>query len=143
MGEVIDADPLAWYQTERLNIVLAVRQAANAGLDELSWNVVAYAYTLFLAKGHNDDWADTLTRALAAARHAGNRRGAAAMLTGFGLLHAYRHRYGEAAPVLDEAVGTFRELGDRHGLSHALAIAAHVDGMRGRYDRALPRHEEA
>jgi tetratricopeptide (TPR) repeat protein len=65
------------------------------------------------------------------------------MLMGLGLLGAYRHEYAEAAEVLDESVRTFRRLGETRGRLYALGIAAHVEGMMGRYDQAIARHEEA
>ncbi|MEV0611716.1 BTAD domain-containing putative transcriptional regulator [Nonomuraea sp. NPDC050404] len=136
-------DPLAWYDSERLNLVMAVHQAAAAGLDELCWDLVSSTYTLFLTRGHNDDWEETLKAALACTRRAGNARGTATMLMGLGFLGAYRHDYAEAAVVLEESVRTFRELGERQGLVYALGVAAHVDGMIGRYDEAVAFHEEA
>jgi DNA-binding SARP family transcriptional activator len=142
-AEVIAEDPLAWYDTERVNLVIAVRQAADAGLDELCWDLVASSYTLFLTRAHNDDWEETLRCALAATRRSGNRRGTAVMLMGLGLLDAYRHQYAEAVVVLEEAVDTFRDIDETRGLVYALGVAAHVDGMLGRYERAVIRHEEA
>ncbi|WP_336207263.1 AfsR/SARP family transcriptional regulator [Nonomuraea sp. LPB2021202275-12-8] len=137
------ADPLAWYDTERLNLVMAVHQAAAAELDELCWDLVASSYTLFLTRGHNDDWEETLDAALACTRRTGNARGRATMLMGLGLLGAYRQDYAGAATVLEESVRTFREIGERQGLVYALGVAAHVDGMIGRYDHAAALHEEA
>ncbi|GGO63896.1 AfsR/SARP family transcriptional regulator [Nonomuraea cavernae] len=139
----IDDDPLAWYETEHLNIVMGVRQAAEYRLDELCWDLVASTYALFLTRGHNDDWEDTLRWAIACTRRAGNRRGTATMLMGMGMLGAYRHDYSEAAVALDEAVTTFREVGEPRGRVYALGIAAHIEGMIGRYDQAVARHEEA
>ncbi|MEV0384795.1 BTAD domain-containing putative transcriptional regulator [Nonomuraea sp. NPDC050643] len=137
------ADPLTWYDSERLNLVMAVRQAAESGLDELCWDLVASSYTLFLTRGHNDDWEETLDTALVCTRRAGNARGTATMLMGLGLLGAYRHDYADAAVVSHEAVRVFREIGDRQGLVYALGVAAHVDGMIGRYEEAVALHEEA
>ena len=136
-------DPLAWYDTERLNLMMAVHQAASADLDELCWDLVASTYTLLLTRGHNDDWEETLNTALACTRRTGNARGTATMLMGHGLLGAYRQDYAHAAGALEESVRTFRELGERQGLVYALGVAAHVDGMLGRFDHAVMLHEEA
>jgi DNA-binding SARP family transcriptional activator len=143
LAESITADPLSWYDTERLNIVAGVRQAADIGLDELCWDLAASAVSLFLSRGHNDDWEETLSTALTATRGGGNRRGTATMLIGLGLLDTYRHRYDNATMMLDEAVSLFQELDDRHGLALALPLTAHVDGFRGHYDQAIARHEES
>ncbi|MFC5819366.1 AfsR/SARP family transcriptional regulator [Nonomuraea harbinensis] len=139
----LPADPLAWYDLERLNLMTAVHQAATAGLDELCWDLVASGYTLFLTRGHNDDWEETLRAALTCTRLAGNARGTATMLMGLGLLGTYRHDYAGAAEALEESMRLFREIGERQGLVYALGVAAHVDGMLGRYDHAVALHEEA
>jgi DNA-binding SARP family transcriptional activator len=143
LGSVIDEDPLTWYETERLAIVAGVRQAADHGLDELCWELAISSYALFLTRGHYDDWTDTHTRALAATRGAGNRRGMAAVLLGLGALQAYRRNHVEAAELLDASVSALRKLDDPRGLSYALGTAAHVDGMRGRYELAIARHQES
>lgn len=143
LGDVIDDSPLTWFETERLAIVAGVRQAADRGLDELCWELAVGTYTLFLTRGHYDDWTDTHTCALAATLTAGNRRGAAAVRLSLGVLHAYRRDYAGAASLLDHAVHALREVGDPRGLAYALGMAAHIDGMRGHYDSAIARHEEA
>ncbi|HET9139146.1 AfsR/SARP family transcriptional regulator [Actinophytocola sp.] len=142
-GAAIDADPLAWFEAERAAITAGVRQAADAGWDELCWELAVGAYALFLTRGHYDDWADTHTTALRITLRERNRRGAAAARLGLGILHAYRRDYAEAAPLLDHAVSALREVGNRRELSYALGTAAHVDGMRGRYALAIPRQEES
>lgn len=143
LGEVIDGDPLAWFETERQSIVAGVRQAAGHGMAELCWELAVGTYTLFLTRGHYDDWIATHTTALAATLRAGNRRGAAAVRLALGVLHAYRRDHVAAAEPLDHAVLALREVGDRRELSYALGMAAHIDGMRGRYDSAIARHEES
>lgn len=152
LASTVDADPLTWYETERLNVVAAVRQAAdtvldapgsNAALGELCWDLSATAVSLFLIRGHYEDWESTLTRSLAVTRLIGDQRGTAAMLTGLGWLDTYRHRYAHADKVLAEALGIFQELGDDHGLALTLPMVAHIDGMRGRYDAAVARHGDA
>ncbi|MFG1946246.1 BTAD domain-containing putative transcriptional regulator [Nonomuraea sp. NPDC048826] len=139
----LPADPLAWYDLERLNLMTAVHQAAAAGLDDLCWDLVASGYTLFLTRGHNDDLEETLRAALVCTRRAGNARGTATMLMGLGLLGTYRHDYVAAAEALEESIRLFREIGERQGLVYAIGVAAHVDGMLGRYDHAVALHEEA
>jgi DNA-binding SARP family transcriptional activator len=152
LGKVVDTDPLAWYETERLNIVAGVRQAADVVLaapeaggvfSELCWDLAATVVSLCQIRGHYDDWEDVLTRSLAATRSAGNSRGTASMLTGLGWLGTYRHQYSHAGAMLSEALSLFRKLGDDHGLALALPMAAYIDGMRGKYDEAIARHDEA
>src|SRR5256884_2139148 len=78
-GELL-AEPLDWYETERVALVGAVRQAADAGVDEACWDLAMTTVTLFEARSYLDDWRDTHEIALAAAKFGRNRRGEAAML---------------------------------------------------------------
>ncbi|TMR09873.1 SARP family transcriptional regulator [Nonomuraea turkmeniaca] len=137
--DIVDADPLTWYETERPNILAAVRQAAALGLDELCWDLAVSAASLFQTRGHYDEWEETHRIALAATRAAGNTRGSAALLTGIGLLEAHRHRYGPAAAAVDEALELFERCADQHGWGLASSVAAFTAGMRGLYAEAVDR----
>ncbi|WP_158088572.1 AfsR/SARP family transcriptional regulator [Thermoactinospora rubra] len=141
--DIVDTDPLTWYETERPNIVAAVRQAAALGLDELCWDLAVSAVALFQTRGHYDDWEETHRVALAATRAAANTRGCAALLTGIALLEAYRHRYEPAAVAVGEALELFERCGDRHGWGLASAVAAFTAGMTGLYGEAVERCERA
>lgn len=141
--EIVEADPLAWYETVRRNIVGAVRQAAVLGFDELCWDLAVSAVSLFQTRGHYDDWEETHRLALAATRAAGNVRGSAALLTGLGLLDSYRHRYEPAMAAVDEALELFARCGDRHGQALARSVAAFAAGMRGLYGEAVDQCRQA
>ncbi|MDP4507298.1 AfsR/SARP family transcriptional regulator [Nonomuraea turcica] len=141
--DIVDTDPLTWYEAERPNIVAAVRQAAALGLDELCWDLAVSAVSLFQTRGHYDDWEETHRAALTATRAADNTRGSAALLTGIALLEAYRHRYEPAATAIEEALELFERCGDRHGWGLANAVAAFASGMRGLYADAVEQCEKA
>ncbi|MGI5286272.1 BTAD domain-containing putative transcriptional regulator [Nonomuraea polychroma] len=136
-ADIVDTEPLAWYEVERANIAAAVRQAAALGLDELCWDLAMSALSLFQTRGHYDEWEETHRVALVATRIAGNARGCAALLTGIGLLEAYRHRYGPAAAAVDEALELFERCDDRHGWGLASSAAAFTAVMRGLYAEAV------
>ncbi|URN12628.1 hypothetical protein LUW77_16050 [Streptomyces radiopugnans] len=63
-------DPACWWEDERRALTAAVRQAAQAGLDELCWDLALTAVTLFEAKGYFDDWRECATVAREAAERA-------------------------------------------------------------------------
>jgi DNA-binding SARP family transcriptional activator/tetratricopeptide (TPR) repeat protein len=113
-------NPLTWLETERQNLCLAVGQAADLGLSELSWELAVSMVTLFEARGYFDDWHQTHDRALDAVRAVGNRRGEAALLCSLGSLHLRRNQLTQARSVLPRATELFDELGDTHGLAMAL-----------------------
>ncbi|WP_228977546.1 AfsR/SARP family transcriptional regulator [Streptomyces sp. DH12] len=133
------ADPLRWYEAERLTLTALVRQAAGHGLGGQAWDLAAVCRCLFRTRGHHDDWASTHRHALRAVRAAGDRRGKAATLLGLGELHLARRRHAEAVPLLEEAHRGFEEVGDAYGAALALRGAARAERYRGRYERALER----
>ncbi|MBP2328515.1 DNA-binding SARP family transcriptional activator [Kibdelosporangium banguiense] len=133
------ADPLNWLETERQNLCLAVGQAADYGLSELSWELAVSLVTLFEAHSYFDDWQQTHLRALSAVQEAGNRRGEAALLCSLGSLHLSRNRLGSARSVLSRAQELFEELGDIHGLAMTLrnlSLLYYVEGDTARSARA-------
>ncbi|WLQ32275.1 BTAD domain-containing putative transcriptional regulator [Streptomyces castrisilvae] len=144
------ADPLAWLESERLNLTAAVRHSAGAGLDELCWDLASTLVTLFEARGYFDDWTDTHKFALDAVREAGNRRGTAAILSSLGSLHVTRRQTATAPELLDGAMEIFEELDDHHGRALVLRSQASLDYHMGetrlslaRYDAALRELREA
>jgi DNA-binding SARP family transcriptional activator len=56
-----DGNPYSVVDVERRAIVAAVRAAADAGLDDLCWDLAHSAIGLFELKGYYDDWRETST----------------------------------------------------------------------------------
>ena len=107
-------DALDWYDSERLNVLAAVRQAAQSGLRDVAWGLPT---ALFPAFNRRANWADCITShriALEAARAAGNRpaEGWSANNLG-GALHRVGDK--EAFGHLEQALAIRRELGDSIG----------------------------
>ena len=77
-------EALAWYDSERANLVAATRQAAASGLHEIAWRLPAPLFSIFNSRGN---WADCIAThriALESARQAGNRQGEAWVLNNLG-----------------------------------------------------------
>jgi tetratricopeptide (TPR) repeat protein len=107
-------DALDWYDSERLNVLAAVRQAAQSGLHDVAWGLPT---ALFPAFNRRANWADCITShriALEAARAAGSKpaEGWAANNLG-GALHRVGDK--EAFGHLEQALAIRRELGDSIG----------------------------
>ncbi|MFL6126432.1 BTAD domain-containing putative transcriptional regulator [Actinophytocola sp.] len=128
---------------ERHMLVAAIRQAAEAGYDELSWDLALSSVTLFETRGFYDDWRDTTQVALAAVKRAGNRRGQAALQYALGALELACHHVEDAGRELSTALDLFTEEGDRHGRGLALRYLAYVDRLHGDIPLTLARFEEA
>ena len=137
------ADPIGWFEDERVSLITAVRQAAGAGLDELCWDLALTLVTLFEMYGYFDDWRTTHEIALAVTRHHDNRRGQAAMLYSLGSLHMFEYKLDEARSRLGLACELFDQVGDVHGGALALRNLAFVDRIQGRLDEAMAGYEKA
>lgn len=135
--------PLNWYERERLTLVAGIRQAAQAGFAELSWDLAISAVTLFESRAYFDDWRDTHEIALAASRTADDVRGQAAMLYSLSSLHITEQRYSEARANLDAALTLFEDLPDDLGVALVIRNLALLDRMVGRFDEARDYYERA
>jgi DNA-binding SARP family transcriptional activator len=105
---------LAWYDSERVNIVAATRQASQCGLHEIAWRLPAPMFSVLSRRGN---WADLVTMnriALASARQAGNRQGEAWVLNTLGLALGVI-RDSESIGCLEQSLAIRREIGDRRG----------------------------
>ncbi|PRY35773.1 AfsR/SARP family transcriptional regulator [Umezawaea tangerina] len=136
-------NPMDWWEGERRALVAAVRQAADAGLDEMCWDLALTSVTLFEAKGYFDDWLECSRAALDVTAAAGNRVGHAAMRYSLGTLHMFQTRLAEADECFTTALGIFRAEGDAHGCALVLRNAAHIDGLRGDIRSMLEKYAES
>jgi tetratricopeptide (TPR) repeat protein len=135
--------PIEWLESERRSLVAAVKLAAEAGEDELCWDLAMTSVTLFELKGHFDDWRETSEVALEATRRTGNRRGQAAMRYSLGSLSMAQRRLPEAGEHFAAALEIFRAEGEMYGCALVLRCAAKVDQMSGCSPDMLGKFHEA
>ena len=133
------ADPLAWFELERANLLAAVRTAAAAGLEESAWELVGCMTSFLLLRSYWATLDAVQERALAACRQAGNRRGEAAILCARGghLTEAGHATVsltaGEA--MLARALAIFQDLDDQRGQAKALHALSALERRVGRHRR--------
>jgi DNA-binding SARP family transcriptional activator/Tfp pilus assembly protein PilF len=129
-------DALAWYDSERANLVAATRQAAAVGLDEIAWRLPAPLFTMFNRRGN---WADCIAThriALETARRAGNRQGEGWVLNNLGEALGFT-RETEGIAHLEQAIVIRREIGDHQGEAQTANNLADAYVILGRKDEAL------
>jgi DNA-binding SARP family transcriptional activator len=120
-------DALAWYESERANVLAAVRQAAGAGLNDVAWMLAANLYAIY---NRRDNWADCVAAhriALESARRAKHRLGEAWVLRNLGSALA-NVRDMEGLGYLEQALAVRREFGDQVGEAQTamdLSLAYH------------------
>ena len=129
-------DALAWYDSERANLVAATRQAAGSGRDEVAWRLPAPLFTMFNRRGN---WADCIAThrvALESARRAGHRPGEAWVLNNLGEALGFT-RETEGIAHLEQALMIRREIGDRKGEAQTANNLADAYVILDRKDEAL------
>ncbi|MDH2426303.1 BTAD domain-containing putative transcriptional regulator [Sphaerisporangium sp. TRM90804] len=142
VGQLV-ASPLQWYERERPTLVCGIRQAAQAGMVQLCWDLAISAVTLFESRVYLDDWRETHEIALTAARNAGDLRGQAAMLYSRGSLYIAQQRFGDARADLEKAVQLFTEVADDQGTALVIRNIGFLDRVGGRFDDAEAHYKRA
>ena len=142
-ASVAPADPLAWFEAERVALVTAVAQAANRGMEELAWDLANLLLGFLSVRNHLDDWRWTHDVALAAAERGGDRRGQAYMLRGLGQFSVECDDLQTANARLEQALALFDKLDDRYGWAHTLLTCGYVDRLRGHPELALDCFQRA
>ncbi|WP_155346155.1 helix-turn-helix domain-containing protein [Acrocarpospora pleiomorpha] len=134
---------LAWAETERTNLVALCRAAVELNLDAFCWEIAYLLRGYFFLTKQWDDWIQTHTLAIVAARHSGNRHAEARTLNNLGLALLERGSFDAAEQHYQSALEIFRELGDEFGESNALANHAAVLYYRGDHGAALLENKHA
>src|SRR5690349_3351322 len=135
-------DALAWYDSERANLVAATRQAAASGLHDIAWRLPAPLFSMFNRRGN---WAECIAThhiALDSSRQAGNRPGEAWVLNNLGdALGVTRDPQG--AGYLERSLAIRRETGDRIGEAQAANNLADAYQALGRTEEAVELYRRA
>jgi DNA-binding SARP family transcriptional activator len=136
-------NPMDWLENERGGLVCAVKQAYDAGLDEVCWDLALTSVSLFEVKGYLDDWRETAELAGCLTSRTGNATGYAAMLYSVGSLHLFQKRLEEAEQSFTAALEIFQAQGNVHGQALVLRNAAIVDRLHGAFGQMQARCTEA
>jgi len=129
-------EALAWYDSERANVLAATRQAAASGRHDIAWRLPVPLFLVFDSRGA---WADCIAThrvALDSARQAGNRQGEAWVLNNLGLaLGATRDS--EGIGCLERSLALRHDIGDRAGEAQAAGNLADTYTRVGRPEEAI------
>lgn len=137
----VERNALDWFEAERANLVEAVRQASEADLTSLAWELACCLPAFLALRGYWQDWRESRELALAAARRAGDRTAEAHMLWSLGEAHlGLRDRWGAQA-YFEQCLARYRELGDAYGERHTLLALGFVTMFAGDADGAARQLE--
>jgi DNA-binding SARP family transcriptional activator/Tfp pilus assembly protein PilF len=135
-------EALAWYDSERLNVLSATRQAAASGWHDMAWRLPAPLFLVFNSRGN---WADCIAThriALDSARRVGNRQGEAWILNNLGNALGVTGDP-EGIGILERSLTIRREIGDRRGEAQAANNLADAYQRLGRTTEALELYHRA
>jgi tetratricopeptide (TPR) repeat protein len=131
------AAALQWCETERTNLVAAIRRAADARHHELAWQLPFVLWSYFTVRKRWTDWIETHRLGLAAAEANSDRFGEALVLTS--LANAYRdlRRFDEATQLFHRAIAVARELGEPWVEAAAVSLLGMVHRDLRKLDEAV------
>jgi tetratricopeptide (TPR) repeat protein len=136
-------EAIAWFETERDNVVAAVRAANAAGMDKVAWQIPAVLTMIIADRDIPETWLPVQHLALDSARRANDRYGEAITLDNLGI--AYRHLFdlGKATDYFAAALTAFRDLEDTFGQARAANGLGVVHLFAHRIDDALACFQQA
>jgi tetratricopeptide (TPR) repeat protein len=141
--EALRSAALAWFETERANLVAAVDQAHRVEDSSSVLGLTDALTEFFSLRSHWSDWQQTHELALDAARNAGDRHGEARTLNNLGLVYANHGRWQDAIANYEQSLETYRALGDRHGEAQTLNNLGNVYADQGRWQDAIANNEQS
>ena len=136
---------LDWLETERVNLLAAVHQAADTpGVPAALATDLAHAlFGFFDQRGYRQEWVQINQKALAVARRNADPAAEAYARRDLGVAYERQGRYHDALASLDAALAIFRRLGDLSGQARSLTSIGVIHHRQGRYPKALRCHREA
>ncbi|MDH2426945.1 tetratricopeptide repeat protein [Sphaerisporangium sp. TRM90804] len=134
---------LAWFESERANLVAAAHQAARHGLHSYAFNLADAVYDFMTSRGYVRDVIDVHKAGLASAQAEDDWPATAKMLHHLAIAHRSIGANVKALSYGEDARWGFRRLGDSLGEADALDNLADVRGVLGRYRLAIEHSTES
>ena len=135
---------LAWFRAEHRVLLAAITWAAEAGFNDLAWQLPWTTVPFFDSQVFWGDWAASQRTALAAVQRLGDRRGQARVHRDLGAACTQQGDYAAAHAHLQIALDLFTELGDHadqarvhYGLAWALECQGEYRAALGHAFRSL------
>lgn len=145
-----EEEALGWCLAERVNVLAAVRFAADQGFHEHAWRLVGEFDDLMHRYGDPRELLEIHQVALQSARTANAKEGEAGLLNNLGFTYFFVKDYDRAARHLREARIVYREIGDTYGEAVCLTNIATTcmkvgdfHAVIGLYERAIALFDQA
>jgi DNA-binding SARP family transcriptional activator/Tfp pilus assembly protein PilF len=132
-----------WCETERGNLIAAIRQAADLGFHDVCWKLAASIQHFFNTRKYWSDWISTHRIALLSAQQTPAPAGEGWILSKLGLAFLEVRNFGEAVACLNEALVIRTRIGDRSGQGATLGGLALACARQHQHDRAVTYYRQA
>jgi tetratricopeptide (TPR) repeat protein len=137
------ASAMAWFETERANLLAATRSAAAHEWYEQVWQFCEVLWAFYHSRKHYPDWVETHRLGATAAQRVENPGAGARMHNQIARAHLELEDYAEAHVELARALDLALESGNRRAEAAVLESAGLLDRDEGRYLDALDRFQRA
>ncbi|MEU8377853.1 tetratricopeptide repeat protein [Streptosporangium sp. NPDC048865] len=132
-----------WSEREHTNLLQAIRNAASAGQDRLTWQLSAVLSNAQSPSAPAADWLAVGRLGLAAAGRLGDRVAEGQLLTELGMGYTRINHLTESLECHRNALAIWRELGNRLGEAHSLNLIGLAHLRTRRLDDAAEHFEQA
>ncbi|MDT0616140.1 tetratricopeptide repeat protein [Streptomyces lancefieldiae] len=137
------ADGLSWLDSERANLVAAVKRARNAGFLETAINLALTLDDYLDQQRRFDDWVTVTVIARDAAHETGDKDAEARAWGNLGNAFRQSRRADDAVVACERARDLFQQLNERHYEAQASTALGHALQEAGRVDEAIATYENA
>ena len=137
------AAALAWFETERSNLLAATRLAERYRLYRIAWQIPTAMYGFFDLRKRYDDWVDSHQTALRCAREIGDQEAQGRIQCNLGNAYRPLRRLDDAIACYRDALEKFDHVGYRQGQAKVLGNIGTTYGEMNEPDDAVQAHESA
>ncbi|MBQ0923142.1 tetratricopeptide repeat protein [Saccharopolyspora endophytica] len=136
-------EALDWLELERLNLVLAQREAREQGWNDLTWCFGEAMWSLFVYRKHYGDWLETTRFAVEAAEAEQHVHAESRLRGQLGHALSNLHRFDEAEHELRAAARLAEVAGDPRGQATATSRLGILARQRAQPEEALESFRRA
>ncbi|MFL9659730.1 tetratricopeptide repeat protein [Streptomyces sp. PB17] len=137
------SDGLAWLETERANLVAAVKRARDAGFLETAINLPLTLDDYLDEQRHFDDWITITAISRDAAHETGDKDAEARAWGNLGNAFRQSRRADDAVAACERARDLFQQLNERRYEAQAYTNLGHALQEAGRVNEAITTYEDA
>lgn len=131
------SDALRWLDTERANLLGALREAAGRGWDDTVWQMCEALWAFYHSRKHYADWITAHQLGVTSARRCGNPAALARMHNQLARAYYELGEFDRAQHELQPAQHAAGEAGDRRIEAAVLESVGLVLAGQGNYDAAI------